>query len=203
MDDREDQKRWRQALQLVGRTSVQELLRKYPGLPSDPVYDLPLEPPYPPREFCHQWCADSDLDVVKGYRNIIVVGVLFAVVGFSCALCTLSSYQNSTGPSATAPNQGSTASNGATMPSQASPPPPVGMPPYQNSSSGLGQRGSSSSSGSTSYLPGSSPSSGSTSYLPGSSPYPGLGLTSGSSSSSSSSSSSGSSSSPGSTSQQH
>jgi hypothetical protein len=94
MEDPQEQKRWCEALRLVGRTAVQDHLRTYPGNSSDPFYDLPLHPPYPSREFCQAWCAEADSDLVRGHGNVILLAV-FIVVVFACIVATLISSMNS------------------------------------------------------------------------------------------------------------
>jgi hypothetical protein len=90
----EEEKRWRAGLELVGRSPVAQYLRVHPGLPDDPVSDLPLHPPYPSRQFCERWCAQSEMDLIKGYGNIIVMGTLMLVILVSVAMCQLSSVTN-------------------------------------------------------------------------------------------------------------
>jgi hypothetical protein len=95
MEDPQEQKRWREALQLVGRTAVQDHLRTYPGNSSDPFYDLPLHPPYPPREFCQAWCAETDSDLMRGHGRVILLAV-FIVVVFACIIAMLISSMSPT-----------------------------------------------------------------------------------------------------------
>jgi hypothetical protein len=95
MDNQQDERRWRQALRLLGRATVEEYLRTHPGQPGDPMFDLPLHPPFPSREFCKNWCAEEEFDLVKGYGTVILLGVLFVVIALSCTTCALSSFLDS------------------------------------------------------------------------------------------------------------
>ena len=51
---------WRNALKAKGREWVTSELRARPGRPDDALLDVVFEPPYPPRSFCEQWCAEQD-----------------------------------------------------------------------------------------------------------------------------------------------
>jgi hypothetical protein len=86
--DFRDERRWRKALKLVGRSEIQEYLHRYPGHPDDPVSDLPVDPPFPTREFCEQWLL-ADTQTIKAYRSLIFIfaaGVLFALSYASCTI---------------------------------------------------------------------------------------------------------------------
>jgi hypothetical protein len=85
-----DEKRWRNGLKLIGREAVMAQLNRYPGLPDDPVSDLPVQPPYPSRAFCRQWCAEADAAVVGSHANLIVAFVIMATMLASYAACSLS-----------------------------------------------------------------------------------------------------------------
>ncbi len=69
-------------------------LRAHPGQPSDPISDLPIKAPFPTREFCESWCAETDQDLLKGYTGIILVAVIFLVILLCYASCTLSAWLN-------------------------------------------------------------------------------------------------------------
>lgn len=94
MVDRLDDRRWRKALKLVGRAALEEHLRRYPGRPQDEVADLPVQPPFPTREFCQEWLLTNN-ETFRAYRTLIFVFGTAAVLGFSYAGCSLGGFTGS------------------------------------------------------------------------------------------------------------
>jgi hypothetical protein len=95
IDDAAEHKRWRDGLSLIGKPALMDQLRRYPGLPSDTVSDVPLHPPYPTREFCERWCHEAEHRSVRSYGTVIVTSVILAVVMLSYASCSISEFLNS------------------------------------------------------------------------------------------------------------
>jgi hypothetical protein len=90
-----DEDRWRTALTLVGADQIRTQLAQYPGRPTDPIWDLPLKPPYPSRAFCLEWCDESDARWFRPYTRAIVALIVLAVTALSYASCTLSTFLGS------------------------------------------------------------------------------------------------------------
>lgn len=92
----DDEKRWRDALELMGRERIEALLRRYPGGPDDPVTDLPVHAPFPSRAFCRQWCLATTSRAARGYAVVGVAMALMATVAVSYAACSLSPFNAQT-----------------------------------------------------------------------------------------------------------
>jgi len=133
-------------------------LTRYPGRLQDPINDLPLEPPYPSREFCLNWCADEDNRSVASNFNTAVVLGLLALLMVSYASCTVSQLLGtSMDPARRTPIAMTPTTAGATPGGQApmtSPPPGATFTPYSGSaSSGSGSSGSASTGSTSPSLP--------------------------------------------------
>jgi hypothetical protein len=89
-----DEKRWRHALELIGRPAVEDMLHRHPGNPQDEIFDLPLHPPFPTRDFCLQWCTKSAANLTRGYARAYAVIGLLVVVAVSYASCSISQFLN-------------------------------------------------------------------------------------------------------------
>lgn len=151
--------RWAFALRSVGREELMARLTRYPGRLQDPINDLPLEPPYPSREFCLNWCADEENRSVASNFNTAVVLGLLGLMMVSFATCTVSQLLGtsmdaaSTQRNTTPPTPGSATPGSGSLAGQASsspPPPGATFTPYSGSTSTGSTSSGSTSSGSTS-----------------------------------------------------
>jgi hypothetical protein len=114
-----DEQRWQTALKSVGRDELLARLARYPGGTEDRISNLPLEPPYPSREFCRQWCMKADDRSLKSSFNLAVVMALLGLAGVCFVSCTVAGLLN---PSPTrTPNSLATSPISSSM----TPPPPT------------------------------------------------------------------------------
>ncbi len=82
---------WRKALQAKGKDWVMAELRLRPGQPTDPLYDVVFEQPYPTRQFCLQWCVEQENKIfqVRWQSGAAFVALLLLVV---CVLRAVSAW---------------------------------------------------------------------------------------------------------------
>jgi hypothetical protein len=80
MSDAEE-KIWRAALQLRGRTWVRHALNSRHGQPGDPVFDVVFEPPYPTREFVQRWCSERGNEgfALSGHAKVLIAAALLLI----------------------------------------------------------------------------------------------------------------------------
>jgi hypothetical protein len=156
----DDEQRWREAMQKMGKPAVEAELQRRPGSPDDLIYDIVYSPPFPTREFCWQWCIETDNTLFRFSKHSVmvlsaVIVLLIAVVQMVGSLsATLSppskmmanqtkSQSNQSGTQASA--AGSSSSSSSTDPSAS---PSIPSSSYV-SSSGASSTSSGSSSGSS------------------------------------------------------
>jgi hypothetical protein len=90
----DDETRWREALRAAGQSMVAATLAHYPGKPEDPVYNLALEPPYPPREFCQRWCEEQDSAGLSSITGTVAALLMVALLGVCVAAYSISGLMN-------------------------------------------------------------------------------------------------------------
>jgi hypothetical protein len=83
--DAADDERWREALAKKGKDVVRQKLDLRPGAPTELLYDVVDEPPYPDRAFCEAWCRDT-LPKAGGISGSAVMVVIMSVLVLVCGL---------------------------------------------------------------------------------------------------------------------
>lgn len=91
---------WRRALEAKGKDWVMAELQRRAGHPSDAVYDIVFEEPYPTREFCQQWCAEEEnkLFHVSWHTYAVLAAFIVTVCCCVAAVKGLNSQQAQTSP---------------------------------------------------------------------------------------------------------
>jgi hypothetical protein len=111
--DTEARERWCAALETKGKNTVRAELEMRPGHPSDLVFDVGTEPPYPTRAFCEQWCS-GETAKSSGRGGYIFVVVALAVIIFICVGRSISGYRPPANPGLPQPMAAASAGGGGT-----------------------------------------------------------------------------------------
>jgi hypothetical protein len=80
--DRATDERWREALKKKGQQVVRQQLDCRPGPPTELLYDIVDEPPYPTRAYCEAWCRGMPAKSVgmSGTGAMVVIMSILVVV---------------------------------------------------------------------------------------------------------------------------
>jgi hypothetical protein len=105
-------RRWQEAMETMGRVSVEAQLLRRPGRPNDPMPDIGDKSPYPTREFCQQWCTEQDNIIFRFTPRTPIIAILFLIM-IGCLAHGISSVVR---PKATLPGNAPMPAQAATMP---------------------------------------------------------------------------------------
>jgi hypothetical protein len=97
MVDRATQERWNKALDKKGARMVQADLESQPGRPTDVVYDIGDQPPYPTRDYCARW-ALGDHRQSSGVARYVTMVTIFTLLFVVCVIQTIGSFSKTPHP---------------------------------------------------------------------------------------------------------
>jgi hypothetical protein len=87
--DRATDERWREALKKKGQQVVRQQLDCRPGPPSELLYDIVDEPPYPTRAYCEAWCRGApakSIGMSPAGAMVLISSILLIICVFRGAM---------------------------------------------------------------------------------------------------------------------